>query len=523
MKATNKRLVSILLVLAMVLAVLPMAVFAAGTTTIYCDAPDNWTACYVHFWGGDAPSSWPGVAMTQGTDGIWYAEVDSTSTGILFHNNAGTQCSDLAMPTDDNVQYNYEAKTWSTYGAEVEVPETVYYLRGTMNEWGTSNPFTNNGDGTYTCVMDLAAGSYEYKAGTEDWGWSCPSGGNLTMTLEADDTVTFTLDINANSLTYTLASGTVVEVEYYLRGSMNEWAADDASKMTKQADGTYAITLNLDAGTYEYKAATADWSFSVPGGDNAVLILEAATAVTFVLNVEEGTLTNDAPVVEQPEPEPVEYTYYVAGSEGLTGVEWDPAGAAMTEVSEGIWTITFENVQRGTYEYKVTTGSWDTPSYGYGEGNLTVKILSASDVTITFVEETTEVTCDVEVLPVPGANDVKWQLNGDASAEAESVDLRLVTWVDSLDYNNVTFTVTIDGQVAELVCETVYTAVKADGALLTCEDVFGSEGYLATYTITDLTAEYYESEITVSVSWEALDGTVSTSETRAIFVSDDWA
>ena len=81
-----KRLISILICLAMVLAVLPMAVVAVGTT-LYCVAPENWTNCNVYAWvgaTGEQNSGWPGVPMQKGADGVWYAEVDATFDKVIF-------------------------------------------------------------------------------------------------------------------------------------------------------------------------------------------------------------------------------------------------------------------------------------------------------------------------------------------------------------------------------------------------------------------------------------------------------
>ena len=611
-----KRLLSILLCLAMVLAVLPMAVSAASTTTLYCAAPSSWTNCNVYWWGSSATNpGWPGEAMTKGADGIWYYAVPSDAGNVIF-NNGSAQTTDLVMPTDDKVQWNYDAKEWVTYGSEVEVVETVYYIRGTMNNWGVTDPMTKVDDTNYTLTMDLAAGTYEYKAGVEDWSWGCPSSGNLTLTLEADDTVTFNLDLAANSLTYTLGSGTVVEVEYFLRGTMNEWATND--KMVKQDDGTYAITLSLAAGTYEYKAATADWSVSVPSGDNLVLTLAEAADVTFVLDLAAGTLTNnaptggepvdpepepdpdpvetvyylrgemnswgldnpftnngdgiytvtislaagtyqykaaiedwtwavpegdnltltlaeaadvtftlntndytltnDAPVVEEPTPE---YDYYVAGSDTLCSEFWNPAADKMTLGEDGLYTITFQNIAAGTHEYKITTGTWE-PSYGYGEGNYSVTTDAyLSNVTITFNAETKEANASVEVVVAeePGAADIKWQVSADFTAESATTDLRLVTWVDSLDYASVTFNVTMGGVSNALVCDKVYTAINAGDASLTAAEIFGDEAaYLATYTITGIPADQFAGEIQVSITWTDLDGVETTSDVRTFTI-----
>ena len=520
-----KRLLSVLLCLAMVLAVLPMAVFAADTITLYCAAPSSWTNCNIYAWN-DAGSNgtWPGVAMTLGSDGLWYAEVDASYTKVIF-NNGSAQTSDMDMPTDDKVQYNYDAGEWVTYGSEVEVVETVYYLRGSMNSWvaDATNAMTNNGDGTYTYTAALAAGSYEFKAAVADWSWSCPSGSNMTLTLDADDTVTFTLDINANTLNYTLASGTVVEVSYYLMGSMNEWTANDASKMTKQDDGTYAITLSLAAGTYEYKAGLADWSWSCPGDANASVTLAADADVTFVLDVANNTLTNNAPAVEEPAPE---YDYYVAGAAGLCGVEWDPASNLMTKGEDGLYTITFTNIAAGTYEYKITTGSWDTPSYGYGDGNYQVTTEAyLSNVTITFNAETTEVNASVEVVTAvePGAADIKWQITSGTTAESATTDLRLISWVDSLDYESVVFTVTANGVTQDLECTKVYTSINAAGVAAAPGEIFENGAYFVTYVLEGVSADEFDSEIVVSMTWTDLEGNVTTSDARTIVISSDWA
>ncbi len=50
--------------------------------------------------------------------------------------------------------------------------------------------------------------------------------------------------------------------EYYVKGSMNEWAANDLYRLTKNADGNYEITVNLAADA-EFKLANADWSKEV--------------------------------------------------------------------------------------------------------------------------------------------------------------------------------------------------------------------------------------------------------------------
>ena len=85
-------------------------------------------------------------------------------------------------------------------------------------------------------------------------------------------------------------------------------------------------------------------------------------------------------------------TYHVAGAEGLTGVNWDPAENQMTANGDGTFTKVFENVAKGTYEFKIATnGAWDNGEYNLegdassGGSNATVTVdADGSTVTVTF-------------------------------------------------------------------------------------------------------------------------------------------
>ena len=77
------------------------------------------------------------------------------------------------------------------------------------------------------------------------------------------------------------------------------------------------------------------------------------------------------------------FGYYVAGSSGLCGENWNTTADPMTANSNGTYSITFSNVAAGTHTFKVvangdySAGSWPSSNY-----SLTVP--TASDVTITF-------------------------------------------------------------------------------------------------------------------------------------------
>ena len=97
---------------------------------------------------------------------------------------------------------------------------------------------------------------------------------------------------------------------------------------------------------------------------------------------------------------PLFAAYYVAGN-GTTGNPWCDGknwvvnGSPMTDMGDGLWSITFQNVPVGSYEFKVTNGqsTWigvkkfsaDCSNlYAGGADNVTFSIEQAQDITITY-------------------------------------------------------------------------------------------------------------------------------------------
>ena len=68
----------------------------------------------------------------------------------------------------------------------------------------------------------------------------------------------------------------------YLRGTFNGWEAPADYAMSYE-NGRYLITIHLDKGSYEYKAATQDWTaFQAPIEGNESLTLDYDCDVTFI-------------------------------------------------------------------------------------------------------------------------------------------------------------------------------------------------------------------------------------------------
>ncbi|WP_413699884.1 alpha-1,6-glucosidase domain-containing protein [Psychromonas sp. KJ10-10] len=89
----------------------------------------------------------------------------------------------------------------------------------------------------------------------------------------------------------------------HVRGDMNGWG--DTNAMTFVGDGVYNTTINLDAGTYQFKVADPTWStinygtteilvlgetLALDGSDNISLTLASDSVVTFKLDANDITM-----------------------------------------------------------------------------------------------------------------------------------------------------------------------------------------------------------------------------------------
>ncbi len=151
-----------LMVICMVISMVPATVFAATPNTLYLKPNDNWLQAdarfAAYFYGnGDA---WVDCTDSDG-DGVYEVKVPSGYTNVIFcRMNPGTtentwdnkwnQTSDLAIPTDENVQYTVQPNTWD-YGSGV---------------WGTYGSVC---DHTYVFGVCTKCGDVDSTYVEEDW------------------------------------------------------------------------------------------------------------------------------------------------------------------------------------------------------------------------------------------------------------------------------------------------------------------------------------------------------------------
>ena len=183
-----------------------------------------------------------------------------------------------------------------TAGFEPPVPygDTQIYLRGQFNGWGTANQLAYIGGGSYEAYMTVEAGDYLFKVASSDWATvnlgaasasaatvavDAPFQGfmqgvdtNLTLTVAEDGEYRFVLDaLDSASPTLTVRNAQALPAAAYIRGSLNGWSTDDPLQYIGR--GVYRASINLDAGDYQFKVASEDWStvdLSAPEGSTSV-------------------------------------------------------------------------------------------------------------------------------------------------------------------------------------------------------------------------------------------------------------
>ncbi|MDE5641998.1 MAG: starch-binding protein, partial [Muribaculaceae bacterium] len=67
-----------------------------GFVVYYDNSVTSWSTVYVHYWGGESASEWPGVKMEQGNNHIWYYTLPEGTTGVVFNNGGSDQTNDIS-------------------------------------------------------------------------------------------------------------------------------------------------------------------------------------------------------------------------------------------------------------------------------------------------------------------------------------------------------------------------------------------------------------------------------------------
>ncbi|MFM9984020.1 MAG: T9SS type A sorting domain-containing protein, partial [Flavobacteriales bacterium] len=309
-----------------------MNVSANATLPTVC-----WQSC---FFCGYVPPTYPvvfSVDMGQVVDPFTQPTVNISSDGFCGNchpltNVGGTIWETTLMLEDGTYEYKFAADNWNIQ--ENLIPGSACTI--------TTGPFTNR-------VMTVSGAGQTLP--NVCWGHCVDCASVLPYY-----NVTFQVDMSQ-------ASGFTTPE---LNGNFNGWCGN-CTAMTNMGGGIWAVTVSLQAGTYEYKFSHDAWA----GQEN--LTPGSSCTITTGPNTNRQVVITGAatlPVVcyglctTCPSPQPVTFQVDMSNETGFTIPElngnfngWCGNCAPMTDMGGGIWEITVM-LAPGTYEYKFSHDAW---------------------------------------------------------------------------------------------------------------------------------------------------------------------
>lgn len=399
----------------------------------------------------------PGLILMSVNDGVGLEDLDANYDAILIAFNAGadlvgfdTGIAGLELHPSQVQSVDSVLASASVNGTAINVPaystvvfvlpqgneqgvgipvtdkydpaqptfgDTVVYLRGSMNGWSTDNPLEYVYDGEYSALVELVAGSYEFKFADADWGGQGVNYGgfsavvaqgslpivtgadNLSVTIAEDGQylISFAVDKADPSIATVSITSQVEEAPYgdtavLLRGDMNGW--DESLPFSYIGGGIYSQTLNLAAGDHGFKLASADWSTVNLGGglalvaggesvtlqpgsnDNLSLSVATSSDYTFTLNASDiaapslsvsfadvGAVCSELATVS--EDGPLAEALAIRGEN--SDWAWD-AAYAFSHKGNGLYQAVADF--SGTFMFKLATDDWGTQYFVVEDDSL---------------------------------------------------------------------------------------------------------------------------------------------------------
>ena len=250
--------------------------------------------------------------------------------------------------------------------------------------------FANVGQGFDRQIKFAVDGAWTHNFGAPDFEegddmnnhigeWMDAKYNSSNITFDTDDTCTIVATIDMSAFDFTDKSGAKFKIDivydediepstdgYLVAGSAGEifgtaWDPTNHDNDMDQVGGLWAKTYTVDQAYSAVQLKTVknetEWIGDAVSGDNVTFNLTGAGTFTVyydpdpTFNEGAGFTYVTGSIVE--EIGDFEYTsiYAVGNGEGayLNGASWTPDAAAnkMTEIEDGIWQITFENVGQG--------------------------------------------------------------------------------------------------------------------------------------------------------------------------------
>ena len=258
---------------------------------------------------------------------------------------------------------------WGAHTGLVEIPvdeKNLYTITQSDVKWGSDCP------GTWSVYEAPATAPKRYITGTKELvggeGWKA-------------NEVEMTYDNTLSIYSYTFpASALTTGTEYKL----------------KVTDGTWDNHWSAINGTIE--------GVSNDGEGNVCFKLSTVGDVTITFDGAKITLSTTGAFYV-----PKTYDYYIAGDESMTGYNWNPSGLGIEDTdADGVYSHVFTNLAAGTYNFRITKGSWGETwgwnevenkdfvelSAGDNDNNIKLTLTTAKTVTVNYNKTTKKVSID---------------------------------------------------------------------------------------------------------------------------------
>jgi len=328
---------------------------------------------------------------------------------------------------------------------------TAVLLRGDMNGWDESGVMSFAGSGVYRIVVDLPVGTYAFKLASADWdtvNLGAPSAAETAVTIDvvkpllpgSQDNLSveiteaglykFELDASdTNAPTLLISDGRPFGASIpLLRGDMNGW--DESTPLTLTGIDDYIVVVDLTAGTYGFKIATADWSTVNLGAATADdITVSLGTAVNLLQGSNDNfslTIVDDGSyvfVVNASDPDAPTLTVrnqeVFAGSTVLLRGDMNgfDESTPLTYNGDGTYSVTV-NLTAATYGFKVASADWSTVNLGATSADTTTVTIGEAVDLLQGSNDNLSITIDADgdylftIVPVADYSSVQLIVTG---------------------------------------------------------------------------------------------------------------
>ena len=236
-------------------------------------------------WGSD-------TMMVDNGNGTYTATVTLNPGSYTYQvaNAEGTlkwpaAAATLEVPYKADVTFVLDVYGNVISASQQAVAGDVVTITGAFNGWDADSQMEVVEGTKVSAALTLTPGVYEFQV-IENGTWMGNAGkitdstaedllmtdgsGNCTLNATLPGSYTFVYDTATDLLTVTCTPD-----ELFLYGDYAEWT--NGVPMIPGENGSYHASVELDAGTYEYKIGTGNWSASWPENNVSVTLTKAST------------------------------------------------------------------------------------------------------------------------------------------------------------------------------------------------------------------------------------------------------